>query len=599
MNTNNLPVLLVLLPLVGAAMGLVVKQVQHKRVQNILDWFAAFLGLALPLFILFLLLPEVRVGPLVYTVGNRGSILGVAQRFDGLSWLVDFMGFSTLFVVWIYTRGAGPRGGLFTALFLIQTSAMAGMGSCADLFNLFICFEVLAIANYALVALAEKPKAFFASFNYLAISSASLTFFLLGVFGFYRLTGALSYEGIVKGLAALPDGGGSAALFSLACICAAALVRVAVMPLAGWLPDAHGSAPHAVTAVGCGMLLKPPLFALGRFLLVFTQAGGVLSGIAFPLWETLGLIGIFTALGGVIMALSQSDVKRLLAYHSISQVGYVVSAWALASPLGFAAAFLHSAFHAMFKGLLFLTVGSAVDAGNNRDVYAYRGAAKFLARAGDRGVTVVSFFIAAFSIAALPPFSGFASKHGITHSLEQNHWKYLILSLVGIGTMASMIKLSRIFFGKPGEGPVASEPATPSAAMETAPSAEIPDEAAYAADHHGIPKSPYRIGFPIKAAMLLWALPCALLGIFSSPLGHFVAELTGAEHSPVPEDLFSLSSIGHSFLYLCAAVVLYFVLSSRPGKALTHHIRDLPRGFYGLMAGFVAALCIFAAGMLL
>jgi multicomponent Na+:H+ antiporter subunit D len=412
------------------------------------------------------------------------------------------------------------------------------------------------------------------------------------VFGFYRLTGALSYEGIVKGLAALPDGGGNMALFSLACICAAALVRVAVMPLAGWLPDAHGSAPHAVTAVGCGMLLKPPLFALGNFLLVFTRAGGTPARIAAPLWETLGLIGVLSALGGVIMALSQSDVKRLLAYHSISQVGYVVSAWALASPLGFAAAFLHASFHAMFKGLLFLTVGSAVDAGNNRDVYAYRGAAKMLRRAGDRGgVTVISFFMAALSIAAIPPFSGFASKHGIIHAVEQNRWQYLVLSLVGVGTMASMIKLSRIFFGRP------APDAQPGAVDAQHEAGGAQSEAADV-DLNGIPHGPYPIGLPIKAAMLLWALPCALLGIFSFPLGHFVAELLGAGHSPVPENLFSPSSLAQSFIYLCGAALLYWFLSGRRGKALTHRIRDFPRGFYGLMAGFVAALCFFAAGML-
>ncbi|MDR1177710.1 MAG: hypothetical protein LBK64_02660, partial [Spirochaetaceae bacterium] len=143
--------------------------------------------------------------------------------------------------------------------------------------------------------------------------------------------------------------------------------------------------------------------------------------------------------------------------------------------------------------------------------------------------------------------------------------------------MASMIKLSRIFFGKPHESDGAEVPAYPD---------------------HGVPQGLYRIGFPIKAAMLLWALPCALLGIFSFPLGRFAAELLGAEHNPVPENLFSLSSVGSSLVYLCAAAALYVLLLSRAGKALTHRIRDLPQGFYGLMAGFVAALCIFAAGML-
>jgi multicomponent Na+:H+ antiporter subunit D len=570
---RNLPALLVLLPLCGTVFGLAVKEFKSDLPRRVCEWLAAFTGLVLPLVVLFLLLPQVRSGGFTYTMGNRGGVLGIAQRFDGLAWLTDFMGFSTLLVVWIYTRDAGPRGSLFTTLFLIQATAMAGMASCADLFNLFICFEVLAIANYALVALAEKPKAFFASFNYLAVSSASLTFFLLGVFGFYRLTGSLSYEGIVRGLAALPDGGGNIALLSLAAISTASLVRVAVMPLAGWLPDAHGAAPHAVTAVGCGMLLKPPLFALGRFIFAFTRAGGAPGRIAAPLWEILGVLGTFTALGGVILALFQSDVKRLLAYHSISQVGYVVSAWALASPPGLAAAFLHAAFHSVFKGLLFLTVGSAVDAGNNRDVYAYRGAAKFLALTGDRrGITVFSFLIAALSIAAVPPFSGFASKHGILHSLEHIHWQYRVLSLAGVGTMASMIKLSRIFFGSPGPLPEGTDHA------------------------YGV-QGPYRIGFFIKAAMVLWALPCALLGVFSSPLGRFVKELLGAGHNPVPENLFSLSSLAHTLFYAAAATGLYLLLNSKKGKALVHRVQELPVGFYGLMAGFAAALWIIAAGM--
>jgi multicomponent Na+:H+ antiporter subunit D len=266
MINNDLAILQILLPLGGAVFALAAKMLPRTRAESILEWIAAAIGLFLPLALLVLLFPQVERGGVTYAVGNRGSLLGIIQHYDGLSWLLDLMGFSSLAIVWIYSRGAGPRGGIFTLLFLIQASAMASIDACGDLFNLFISFEVLGIANYALVALSEKPKAFFAAFNYLAISSASLMFFLLGVFGFYRLTGYLSYEGILRGLNQLPGGGGWAAAFSLACISAAALVRVALMPLAGWLPDAHGSAPHAVTAVGCGMLLKPPLFALGRFL---------------------------------------------------------------------------------------------------------------------------------------------------------------------------------------------------------------------------------------------------------------------------------------------------------------------------------------------
>ncbi|MDR2257866.1 MAG: hypothetical protein LBE14_01815, partial [Treponema sp.] len=250
MISADLAILQILLPLGGVVFALAAKMVPRTRAESILEWIAAGIGLFLPLGLLVFLFPQAARGGVTYAVGNRGSLLGIIQRYDGMSWLLDLMGFSSLGIVWIYSRGAGPKGGIFTLLFLIQASAMASIDACADLFNLFISFEVLGIANYALVALSGKPKAFFAAFNYLAISSASLMFFLLGVFGFYRLTGYLSYAGILEGLNRLPDGGGRIAAFSLACISAAALVRVALLPLAGWLPDAHGSAPHAVTAVG-------------------------------------------------------------------------------------------------------------------------------------------------------------------------------------------------------------------------------------------------------------------------------------------------------------------------------------------------------------
>jgi multicomponent Na+:H+ antiporter subunit D len=593
MTNADLAILQILLPLGGVVFALAAKMLPRRRAEGVLEWIAAGIGLFLPLVLLVFLFPPVLRGGMTYAVGNRGSSLGIIQHYDGLSWLLDLMGFSSLGIVWIYTRGAGPRGGIFTLLFLIQASAMASIDACGDLFNLFISFEVLGIANYALVALSGKPKAFFAAFNYLAISSASLTFFLLGVFGFYRLTGFLSYEGILQGLNMLPDGGGRTAAFSLACIAAAALVRVALMPLAGWLPDAHSSAPHAVTAVGCGMLLKPPLFALGRFLYLLSSSPGPAAEIALPLWRILGILGVLTAAGGVIFALCQSDAKRLLAYHSISQIGYVVSALALASPLGFAAAFLHSFFHSIFKGLLFLSLGCAVDAGNNRDVYRYRGAASILAKSGDkRRITLICFCIGALSIAAIPPLSGFASKYGVLHVLDHSPWQYWTLTLVGVGTMASMIKLSRIFWGRPGEN------TPPEAAAESSAAQGSLEEAAkalpqYSPDHKGGVK-PFKVNFPIKLAMILWAAPCVLFGLFALPLGDFAARLIPGGKNPISSDLFSPPSLLKTGILILGSIILYIFLTRPLGQRISHRIRDLPKGFYQLIFGFVLALFIFS-----
>jgi multicomponent Na+:H+ antiporter subunit D len=358
------------------------------------------------------------------------------------------------------------------------------------------------------------------------------------------------------------------AAFSLACIAAAALVRVALLPLAGWLPDAHSAAPHAVTAVGCGMLLKPPLFALARFLYLLSSVPGPAAGIVRPVWNVLGILGIITAAGGVIFALSQSDAKRLLAYHSISQIGYVASTLALASPLGFAAAFLHGFFHSMFKGLLFLSVGCAVDAGNNRDVYRYRGAAAVLAKSGDkRGITVTCFCTGALSIAAIPPLNGFASKQGVVHALEGSPWQYWALTLVGIGTIASMIKLSRIFWGPP--------------------AADKPEPAG----------APYRVKFSVKLSLVLWAASCVAFGLFARPLGAFTARLIPGAGNPIPGDLFSLSSLLKTGVLVLGAIILYIALTRPLGRRISHWIRELPKSFYQLMLGFALALFILAAGM--
>jgi multicomponent Na+:H+ antiporter subunit D len=305
-------------------------------------------------------------------------------------------------------------------------------------------------------------------------------------------------------------------------------------------------------------------------LYLLSSAPGPAADIVLPVWNVLGILGTLTAVGGVICALSQSDVKRLLAYHSISQVGYVVSALSLASPLGFAAAFLHGFFHSMFKGLLFLSVGNAADAGKDRDVYRYRGAAAVLAKSGDRGgITVISFCIAALSIAAIPPLNGFASKQAVVHALEASPWQYWTLSLVGLGTMASMIKLSRIFWGRRPESPPAG-----------------PDT-----------EAPYRVTFFIKLSLILWAIPCVVFGFFARPFGALAARLISGEENPVPGDLFSSDSLLKTGLLGLGALVLYFVLTSPPGRRISHRIRDLPKGFYQLMLGFALALFILAAGM--
>jgi formate hydrogenlyase subunit 3/multisubunit Na+/H+ antiporter MnhD subunit len=443
---------LVFLPLLGAALALFSKAFfsddRYARAKWFGEYLAGVVGLALPWISMVALLPSLWEGAAWEgIIGGWNYQVGIAYRFDGLAWMVNLLGFAVAGAAWIYTRGKGPKGPGFTAVFLIQTAALAATSMTADLFNLFVCLEVMGIASYILIASSDKPGAFLAAFSYLMVSATAMVFFLVGFFGLYRLTGSLSYQGVAQALASLPQSGGVTAQVSIALIAAAVAIRVAVMPVYGWLPDSHALAPHGVSAVLSGVLIKTPLFALTRVLQII-PAGS-------PAGELLSYAGAFTAIMAVTIALAQSDAKRLLAYHTVSQIGYVVTAWGAAVAVGpttaaggllLAASFLHALYHALFKGLLFLTVGTTVDGGGDRDVYTLRGGARILKNQGERFPwTLIGFMVGALAITAIPPFNGFASKAALSYGLKGT-LQYQLLFLASIGTVASFIKLSRIYW---------------------------------------------------------------------------------------------------------------------------------------------------------
>ncbi len=565
MNSSDAALLPIFLPLIGAGMALSAKVLHGRRGSRMLETAGAFVGLALPWGVLVQLLPGVLAGGFDLYVGSWNPAIGIAQRFDGLAWLVNVLGFAGAGAAYLYSRGAGPRGPLFTAIFLIQTSALAAAASTADLFNLFVCLEMLGLASYVLVASSEKGGAFLASFSYLAVSSAAMVFFLFGILGLYRLAGSLSYRGIAAALAALPDGGGAPAALSVACIAAAVAIRCAVMPVYGWLPDAHALAPHAVSAVLSGVLIKTPLFALAR-LLAFLPDGP-------RSMELIGFAGAATALLAVVLALSQKDAKRLLAYHSISQIGYVVAAWGLGTWAGMAAAFLHAFCHALFKGLLFLSVGTAIDAAGSRDVYSLRGCAASLRVAGDRwNAAAVGFVVGALSIMAMPPFNGFASKAAVS-ALFKGDIRYWMLFIAGAGTVASFLKLGRIF-------------------LPAQDSGQPP------------PASGFRVRSTMQVSMLLLAASCVLTGLLAAPILRLVFSLVAASDLPAVAavsaaagsaakaggQVFSAPELLKAAATAALGCVLFLAVSTERGKRLSHLLRSLPRSFAGLFFAFCAAL---------
>ncbi|AHC15374.1 complex I subunit 5 family protein [Salinispira pacifica] len=602
MSTINSDIVytLVGLPLLGSALALFSKAFFKGAKNRILEYSAAFIGLALPWIMLIYTLPDIFNGG-VYSgiIGGWSPQVGIQFRFDGLAWLVNLMGFTVAGSAWIYSLGKGPRGAGFTSVFLIQTAALAATSMTADIFNLFVCLEVMGIASYVLVASSEKPGAMLASFSYLMVSATAMVFFLIGIFGLYRLTGSLGYESIAASLAAVPDHGGIGAIVSVSLIVGAVAIRVAIMPVYGWLPDAHALAPHSISAVLSGVLIKTPLFALSRVILLI-PAGARAA-------ELMGYAGALTALVAVIIALSQSDVKRLLAYHSVSQIGYVVAAWGAAlhagpaSPQGAAlmtAAFLHALFHALFKGLLFLTVGNLSDAAGERNVYRLKGGASILRRAGERiPVTLIAFMSAALAITAIPPMNGYASKTALSYALKGS-WEYTLLFAAGIGTVASFIKLGRSFFGKASGVPSGIPGDIPSVAPSGA-RAVTP-----ASNHNGSGTS----GIAEAVSHVVLTAAVISTGVFGPGMYRFVLTMfssgaaadSGYSPTRVPDlNLYSWSALQNMLIILASGIAVYLLSQTTMGKLILKRIRERQRGFHGLLTSFTLGTLALAAWMYL
>jgi multicomponent Na+:H+ antiporter subunit D len=347
-----------------------------------------------------------------------------------------------------------------------MTAAMNGVVLAGDLFNLFVFLEIAAIASYALVAFGCESEELEAAFRYLVLGTVGSAFILFGVTVIYSLTGHLN---MAKVAALLPKG--PAALLAAAALIGGLSLKAAMVPFHAWLPDAHPSAPAPVSAMLSGVLIKASgVYAIAR--LVFNVFGPT------PQYATILIVlGAASMVIGMLLAVGQWDLKRLLAYSSISQAGYIILAFGVAAEvmsraqpdqavagLCLLGGLFHLFNHATFKSLLFLASGSIEQQAGTRQLTEMGGLA--------RRMRVTSFCcrIGALSIAGVPPFNGFLSKLIIIISLAlAGHVLLCVLAAaVAVGTLLMYVKVQRyVLEGEPSErvGRVVEAPALMCAAL--------------------------------------------------------------------------------------------------------------------------------------
>ncbi len=321
----------------------------------------------------------------------------------------------------------------YYALFMLMITGMNGVIATGDIFNLFVFMEIALFAAYALVAFGGKAEEYEAAFKYAIMGSISSTLILMGIGILYATTSTLTMANIA---AILPTKDPRIMYWVGAIFLAGFGLKSAVMPFHAWLPDAHSSAPAPISAMLSGVLIK----ALGIYVIIrffFNVLGA--PQIFLTLFMILGSISIIIA---SYLALGQWDLKRLLAYSSISQIGFILLGLGIGTKLAILGAVFHIFNHAIFKSLLFYNSGAVEMALGTRDLRKMGNLKDAMP------VTSTTSMIASLSVAGLPPFNGFFSKLIIIiAAVQASHVGYAIIAVIGsLLTLAYFMKVQRYGF---------------------------------------------------------------------------------------------------------------------------------------------------------
>ncbi|MEF3404814.1 Na+/H+ antiporter subunit D [Agromyces sp. CCNWLW203] len=423
--------LVVLLPLLGAATALILGR--HRRAQ-----MAVSLGVlsAVTVIAAVLLVAVDTTGPAVVYVGGWDAPWGITLVVDRLSAIMLVISAIMLLVVLVYSVGQGIADqhretpvSIFHPSYLILSAGVFNAFIAGDLFNLYVGFEILLSASYVLLTLGGTGERIRAGVTYIIVSLVSSLFFLSAIALIYGATGTVNIGQLSVRLAELPA---EVQLMLHLLLLIAFGIKAAVFPLSFWLPDSYPTAPAPVTAVFAGLLTKVGVYAIIRTeTVIFTES---------DVTVLLMVIGGLTMLIGILGALTQADIKRLLSFTLVSHIGYMIFGIALGTQLGYTATIYYVVHHITVQTTLFLTTGLIERFGGATSINRLAGLLKASPLLG------VLFFIPALNLGGIPPFSGFLGKTGLfvaggeeAAADPANAW--LVWIVIAAGAITSLITL--------------------------------------------------------------------------------------------------------------------------------------------------------------
>ncbi len=360
-----------------------------------------------------------------YWMGNWQPPIGIEFAIDPLNTAVLCMITFISLVVSFYSKPFLENedwlhyGGYYT-LYGLLTVGLCGMTVTGDVFNMYVYLEIMSLAGYGLIAMGGH-KSMVSAFRYLLVGTIGASLYLLGVGFLYAMTGSLNMADIAERIQ--PFVHTPLFAFAVACFLVAFGIKMALFPLHGWQPDAYTYSHPGAAGLISGCMSKVPAYAMLRY---FFYVFGIHNTVMQALMNVLGIMGICGILIGSVMALAQYDFRRMLAYSSVAQLGYIAVGMALGNVHGFVGAVLHLINHAFMKCCLFLVVGGITYRFGEVNLYRLGGLNKKMP------VSSVAVCLAVLSMVGIPPTCGFFSKWylmlGAYESQQYIHIVVLVIS---------------------------------------------------------------------------------------------------------------------------------------------------------------------------
>ena len=440
MIESHLSLLIVVLPLLTAPF---VAMLPNGR----MPWFISMLASWSVFFMAAVQLINVSNGNVIsYELGGWAPPWGIEYRIDSANALVTLIVAAIAAVTLPYALNSvadeipSHQHSLFYAAFMLCLTGLLGIAQTGDIFNLFVFLEISSLSSYALISLGRKRQALTASYQYLIMGTIGATFFLIGVGLLYAMTGTLNMMDLAQRLPELYNHRTTHTAFAF--IMVGFALKLALFPLHLWLPNAYTYAPSVVTVFLAATATKVAVYVMLRV---------VFSVFGFSFIENTPANELFLILCvmGIVMmsfyAIYQKDSKRLLAYSSVAQIGYMMLGISFGTALGITATLVHLFNHALMKGALFMAIGAIIYRVGSSRLEHMQGLGKQMPW------TFMAIVIGGLSLIGIPGTAGFISKwYLIQAAIEQQHW--LIVAVILFGSLLAVVyvwKLVEVMYFKP------------------------------------------------------------------------------------------------------------------------------------------------------